>query len=217
MKKGDFIWGAILLAFIGFVVYPTTHEIFVNFTTAHPYVSGFIKFGLLATMGEMLVVRLSTKQWKKAPGFIWRVVVWGFLGMVITLIFSIFSGGVMSALDKGLLIGKGNTFAFAFFTSLLMNMTFAPTMMAFHRYTDTYLDLKFGDRIASPSAKQVIQKIDWHGFISFAIFKTIPLFWVPAHTITFLLPPEYRVLVAAFLSMALGLLLTVSKRQKSKA
>ena len=216
LKNGDFIWGAILAAFIAFVIVPTTHEIFVTFTTAHPYIGGFIKFGLLATMGEMLVVRLTSKAWKRAPGFIWRVIVWGLLGMVITLIFSIFSGGVMSALDKGLLPGKGNTFAFAFFTSLLMNMTFAPTMMAFHRYTDTYLDLKYRDKIAKPTIAQVVNRIDWKGFVSFVICVTVPLFWVPAHTITFLLPPEYRVLVAAFLSMALGLLLTIAKGKKSK-
>ena len=113
MKKGDFLWAAILLAFTAFVVVPATHVIFVDFTGAHPYIGGFIKFGLLATMGEMLVVRLSTKAWKKAPGFIWRVLIWGFLGMAITLIFTIFSGGVMSALDKGMLVGKGNQFAFA--------------------------------------------------------------------------------------------------------
>ncbi len=214
MKKGDFLWAAILLAFTAFVVTPATHVIFVNFTGAHPYIGGFIKFGLLATMGEMLVVRLSTKEWRIAPGFIWRVVIWGFLGMVITLIFTVFSGGVMSALDKGMLIGKGNKFAFAFFTSFLMNCTFAPTMMAFHRFTDTYLDLKFGEKIAKPTIAQVVNKIDWKGFISFVILITIPFFWVPAHTITFLLPPEYRVLVAAYLSMALGLLLTIAKRKK---
>ncbi|HAS74651.1 MAG TPA: hypothetical protein DCS67_10950 [Clostridiales bacterium UBA8960] len=214
MKKGDFLWAAILLAFTAFVVYPDTKVIFVDFTASYPYVSGFLKFALLATMGEMLVVRLATKQWKKAPGFIWRVVIWGFLGIVITLIFSIFSGGVLASLEKGLLIGKGNNLAFAFFTSLMMNLTFAPSMMGFHRFTDTYLDLKYGEKIAKPTVKQVANKVDWSGFISFALLKTIPFFWIPAHTITFLLPAQYRVLVAAYLSIALGLLLTISKRKK---
>ena len=217
MKKGDFIWGAILLAFTAFVVYPETRALFETFTSSHPYIGGFLKFGLLATMGEMLVVRIATKEWKKAPGFIWRVVIWGFLGMVITLIFSIFSGGVMASLDKGLLIGKGNNFAFAFFTSFMMNVTFAPAMMGFHRYTDTYLDLKYGEGVVKPTVAQVVDKIDWKGFVSFALLKTIPFFWVPAHTVTFLLPPQYRVLVAAYLSIALGLLLTISKRKKTHA
>lgn len=214
MKKGDFIWGFVLFAFIAFVVYPDTHVLFVNFTSAQPYIGGFIKFALLATMGEMLVVRLSTGNWKKAPGFIWRVIIWGLLGIVITLIFSIFSGGVTTALESGMLIGKGNTFAFAFFTSLLMNCTFAPTMMAFHRYTDTYLDLKYGEGVNKPTVEAVVARIDWKSFVSFVVIKTIPFFWIPAHTVTFLLPPEYRVLVAAFLSIALGLLLTIAKRKK---
>ena len=213
MKKGDFIWGALLAAFTAFVIVPSTHEVFVTFTGAHPYIGGFIKFGLLATMGEMLVVRISTKEWKKAPGFLWRVAIWGFLGMVITLIFSLFSGGVTSALGKGLLPGGDSKLAFAFFTSFLMNMTFAPTFMAFHRFTDTYLDLKYGEG-KKPTIAMVVDRIDWKGFISFVLMKTIPFFWIPAHTITFLLPPEYRVLVAAYLSMALGLLLTIAKRRK---
>lgn len=215
MKKGDIIWGVILALFVAFVSLEPTHSVFMSFTSAHPYIGGFFKFALLATMGEMLVVRLNLGYFKKAPGFIYRAIIWGFLGIIITLIFQIFANGTMAALEKGYLFGKGSTIAFAFFTSFWMNLTFAPTMMAFHRYTDTYLDLKFGEGIAKPTSKQVIDKIDWNGFISFVLFKTIPFFWIPAHTITFLLPGEYRVLVAAFLSMALGLLLTIGKRKNS--
>jgi hypothetical protein len=52
--------------------------------------------------------------------------------------------------------------------------------------------------------KAVMGRIDWHGFVSFVVLRTIPLFWIPAHTMTFLLPPEFRVLMAAVLSIALG-------------
>ena len=38
---------------------------------------------------------------------------------------------------------------------------------------------------------------------------TIPLFWIPAHTVTFLLPTEFRTLFAALLSVVLGLLMGV--------
>jgi len=214
LKKGDFIWGAILLLFVAFITVNPTHEIFISVTSAHPYLGGFLKFALLATMGEMLVTRLNSGGFKKAPGFVYRVLIWGFLGCVITLIFQIFAAGTTAAIEKGYLFGKGMPLAFAFFTSLLMNMTFGPTMMAFHRYTDTYLDLKYGEGIVKPTSAQVVDRIDWKGFISFVIFKTVPLFWVPAHTITFLLPGEYRVLAAAFLSMALGLLLTIGKKKK---
>jgi hypothetical protein len=40
--------------------------------------------------------------------------------------------------------------------------------------------------------------------------KTIPLFWIPAHTITFLLDPDYQVLFAAFLGIMLGAILAVA-------
>lgn len=213
MKKGDFIWGGILLAFIAFVVYPTTHEIFVSSTSAHPYIGGFLKFALLATMGEMLVVRLKKGNWEKAPGFIYRVLIWGVLGMVITLIFQVFAGGVNYAIQNGYLIGKDNKFITALLISTIMNLTFAPCFMAFHRFTDTYLDLKFGENVAKPNVDQVAKRIDWSGFIGFVILKTVPFFWIPAHTITFLLPPEYRVLVAAMLSLVLGILLTFAKRK----
>ena len=52
------------------------------------------------------------------------------------------------------------------------------------------------------------------GFVSFVLMKTIPIFWIPAHTITFLLPSEYRVLSAAFLSIALGAILAFAKKKK---
>ncbi|MBK5251987.1 MAG: hypothetical protein JJE29_05070 [Peptostreptococcaceae bacterium] len=52
-------------------------------------------------------------------------------------------------------------------------------------------------------------------FVSFVLAKTIPFFWIPAHTLTFLLPGQYRVLAAAMLSIALGLILTLAKIKKT--
>ncbi|GAB1473896.1 hypothetical protein MASR2M69_13370 [Bacteroidota bacterium] len=42
--------------------------------------------------------------------------------------------------------------------------------------------------------------------MKFVVGKTIPLFWIPAHTITFLLPDTYKVIFAASLSIVLGLI-----------
>ncbi|GFR35173.1 Mpv17/PMP22 family protein [Thermobrachium celere] len=86
--------------------------------------------------------------------------------------------------------------------------------MALHRITDTYIDLGQGklSLILKTNLKDVVNKIDWYGYISFVVLKTIPFFWVPAHTITFLLPSEYRVLMASFLSIALGAILSIAKR-----
>lgn len=215
MKKGDFIWGFVLVAIAMFILMPATHVIFVDFTSTHPFIGGFIKFGILATMGELLAIRISTGDWKKPSGLVFRTLIWGFLGIVITLMFQIFGGGVTAALEKGILPGNGSSFAFAFFVSSIMNLTFAPTFMAFHRFTDTYIDMTY-EGIKNIKAVDVVGRIDWKGFVSFVIIKTIPFFWIPAHTATFMLPPEYRVITAAFLSVALGILLAIGKRGSKK-
>jgi hypothetical protein len=112
-----------------------------------------------------------------------------------------------------MLPGGDSRLAFAFFVSTTMNLTFAPAMMLFHRVTDTFIDLRHARPGARVSLDEVVAAIDWRGFVSFVLVKTIPAFWIPAHTVTFLLPPEYRVLAAALLSIALGAILAFAKRK----
>lgn len=213
MKKGDLFWLLVLAGIVAFLAAPSTHDLFIVFTSAHPYLGGFVKFLILASMGELMALRIVTGDYTKPKGLLYRALIWGFLGMVIVLIFGTFAAGVKGALSQGLLPGNGSNLAFAFFVSAIMNLTFAPTMMAFHRMTDTYIDLKYENNGENITVKDVVAKIDWNGFISFVILKTIPFFWIPAHTITFLLPPEYRVLVAAMLSLALGAILAFAKKK----
>ncbi|MBF4694678.1 hypothetical protein [Fusibacter ferrireducens] len=213
MRKGDFIWGAIMLIIAAIFVLPSSREAFISFTTTHPLVGGFIKFGILASMGELLAVRVGTGKWKFAKFFFARAIIWGLFGILITMIFTIYATGITALLSKGMLPGGTSKLAFAFFTSFLMNATFAPTFMYVHRISDQYLDLKAeGEKDLSLS--NVVKHIDTVGFWSFVVLKTVPFFWIPAHTLTFLLPNEYRILAAALLSMALGLILTITKKSK---
>jgi multidrug efflux pump subunit AcrB len=200
LKKGDFIWLFSLAAFVAILLTPVSHKMFVKFTTEHAYMGGFIKFFILATMGELLAIRIVTGDWNIQKGLLYRAFVWGLLGMVIVLIFSVFAAGITGALENGFLPGGNSKFAFAFFVSFIMNLSFAPTMMAFHRITDTFIDLKYENKNGKVTLSDVVKRIDWDNFISFVLMRTIPIFWIPVHTITFLLPPEYRVLSAAFLS-----------------
>lgn len=211
MKKGDLIWGGLLLALAAFLVVPSTHKIFVDFTANHPYLASFIKFSILATMGETLAIRMNQKDWIMPAGVFFRFIIWGLIGMLVSLMFQIFIGGVRFASEQGYLFGETPSKVWsAFLISFIMNMTFAPTFMAFHKFTDTYIDLYYeGQRGITVS--DVVGRIDWKGFIGFVILKTIPFFWVPAHFITFLLPPQYRMLFAAALSIALGVLLAMRK------
>ena len=216
MKKGDFIWILALIGIIAFLFWPNTNKLFVDFTNNYAYIAGFLKFVVLASMGDLLAFRIVTSEWKIRNGFLFRAFIWGLLGVIIVLIFKIFGVGVQTTIDTGALPGSGYTIAFAFFTSAIMNLSFAPSMMAFHRITDTYADLKFIEKRKNLKLNQVIEEVDWNNFISFVVLITIPGFWIPAHTITFLLPSEYRVLMAAFLSIALGAILSFAKAKNKQ-
>ncbi|MBK5252413.1 MAG: hypothetical protein JJE29_07260 [Peptostreptococcaceae bacterium] len=215
MKMKDLIWVAILALFVGFLAYRPTREIFIAMTTAHPYIMSFVKFFILATMGELLAIRIISGNWKFPLGWIWRALVWGFIGMATALIFQIFAVGVTGAMEKDYLPGKGSALITAFFISAAMNLSFSPTLMAFHRIMDTLLDIKYEGKSSKTTLKETISRIDWHGYITFVVMKTIPLFWIPAHTVVFLLPPVYRVMAAAFLSIALGGILAMAKRRQT--
>jgi len=212
LKKKDYLWLALLFSIIIFLIIPNTREVFKIATSSAPYIMGFIKFAVLATMGELLTIRIVNKKWIKPEGLIYRILIWGFLGVVITLVFDLFNSGVESLLTKGKLPGQSSGLTLAFFTSFLMNLIFAPTMMAFHSITDSYIDLKFAKNNKIVNIKMAVDKIDWGHFVSFVVLKTIPIFWIPAHTITFLLPETYRIITAAFLSLALGAILAFANK-----
>ena len=203
MQKRGIIWTGLLFIIIAILVIPASREVFESLTDSYPYIMGFIKFTILATMGEILSLRIKNRQWKRPTGVVYRALIWGFLGIWITMVFSLFNSGVASLQTSGMLPGDPNGLSLAFQTSLFMNMIFAPTMMGFHRITDTYVD-KYARGKRNIKLNGVVRDIDWEGFVTFVLLKTIPLFWIPAHTIVFLMPDVYRIIAAAFLSIALG-------------
>jgi hypothetical protein len=218
LNKGDLLWLAAFGGVSALLLIPATHAVIISATLAHPYMMGFVKFFILATLGELLAIRIVGGKWSKPHGMAYKSAIWGVVGMMIVLMFEIYLSGVGGAAKKGLLFAGGGTMGAvlaAFFISASMNLTFAPVFMAVHRMTDTYIDMRAEG--LSPSWPQVIAKIDWHGFITFVVAMTIPFFWIPAHTVTFLLPPEYRVLTAAYLSIALGAVLSYARRRKANA
>ena len=215
MKKGDIIWGLLLIAISAFLIIPATNTVFVDITGRYPYLMGFIKFSIMATMGELLALRIRAGKWAKTKGMFFKAVIWGIIGMLIVLMFGVYSNGVAGVIKAGLLFSASGIFSdilTALLISSIMNLTFAPVFMAAHRISDTYIDLMVEKQKTSISA--VINKTDWPGFIKFVIGKTIPFFWIPAHTIDFLLPPVYRIIVAAYLSIALGVILSYAKKNQ---
>ena len=204
---------SVLAAFALVLAIPASREAFKAASKSQPYPMGFVKFALLATVGEIFAIRIKKKQWLLPVKTLPRVLIWGLIGVAITFMMSFYTHGVVGMMSAGLLPGASEGFTGdllrAFFTAALMNLSFGPVFMAFHKCTDKALDLRAAGEKAS--LRSVIAGVDWHGFVSFTLFKTIPLFWIPAHTLTFMLPEEYRVIVAAALSIALGIILSLKK------
>lgn len=215
MKKGDYLWGLALLAWIAILAVPASRAAFIAVTDAHPYLGGFIKFAILASMGDLLGIRVLKGEWIIPKGLFYRAAVWGIIGLMVTLVFTVFMGGTAAAQAAGRLPFKGSALATAFFGSTIMNVTFGPMMMAFHRFTDMYIDARYERNNGKITISELVDRNEWHSLVEFSWLKTCPYFWIPAHTIVFLLPGQYRVLVSAFLSIALGLLLAISKKGKS--
>jgi len=107
----------------------------------------------------------------------------------------------------------------AFSISVAMNTIFAPVFMTFHKITDMHI-LQTGGTVGGFFSRcirmgEAFQAINWQRQWGFVFKKTIPLFWIPAHTITFILPEEWRVLFAALLGVALGVLLSLAGTKKA--
>ncbi len=215
---GTSIWIGTLAIIALFLVLPDTKNLFLSATASHPYIMGFVKFAILSIMGEFLAKRIVTGQWQMVEGVLLKMFVWGVLGVAIVLMFALYTGGVDSASASGLLYTGYPQIKIlrAFYISAIMNLTFGPVFMAAHRITDTWIDSRVHSKHGVkplPTMGQVVSSIDWGGFMKFVVGKTIPLFWIPAHTVTFLLPDQYKVIFAASLSIVLGLILSIAKNR----
>jgi hypothetical protein len=210
----DVLWGVIILLWIVMLIVPVTRGQYMAITKAHEYLGGFFNFAILATMGDLLAGRISSGKWTLNFATIFRMLVWGFIGIAITLFFGIIGSGVTALQKEMLLPFASSNFAHALFTSILLNISFGPAMFIFHKFTDTFIDAKFNKKPSDMAS--MIARIDWKTLFKFTVLTTVPIFWIPCHTIVFLLPPEYRVLMAAFLSIALGLILSLKKKVSVK-
>jgi len=174
---------------------------FNEFTPAYPYGSSAIKFMVLGTLGEYLGAVLRMRgNWR--PFAFWKIVpklvIWALLGLLVKWAFSSFGLLIQAQAANGLLpaaAGVGGTFWFALAVSTEMNLLFAPFLMASHRVLDNLVDRRW----------------TWAG-MHIALY-TIFWFWIPAHTITFLLPVNFQILFAAILSTILGSIMGFAARK----
>ena len=223
MKKTDFfILLTTIVFFLPFFVFPSVYQYYLKFNQNHCFIAAFLKFGILATYGEILGLRIKTGNYTVSHfGILPKACFWGLFGIWIAVMMSIYRDGVPFFFEKmgfdqmqGVMKNSfsGYKLLGAFGISFFMNTTFAPVFMTLHKITDIHIEQHRGSlkaflhpiRIGS-----IIRCLNWDVQWNFVFKKTIPLFWIPAHTITFLLPEQFQVLFAALLSIALGLILSI--------
>jgi len=231
MKKQDILIAtATVLFFLPFFTVDAVYQWYKTFNGDHYLIMAFLKFGVLATYGEVLGLRIKTGRYNMPNfGIFPRAIVWGLFGIWIASMMGIFKAGVPSFLDKMGFCGLQEAFnqsAFsgykllgAFGISVIMNATFAPVFMTLHKITDTHIGMNAGSLKALVKPIQftkIITTLNWDVQWNFVFKKTIPFFWIPAHTLTFILPSEYQVLFAAVLGIALGLILSIAALKGEK-
>ncbi len=209
---------------------PNFLDRFIAVTNAAPYTMSFLKFAVLATFGECIGLRITGGVYNR-PGFgiLPKAVVWGFLGVGIKAAFTIFATGAPNVLaELGLPVSAATLktgdfflrFVTALFVSVSINSIFAPVFMTLHKITDIHI-ANTGGTLAGLLRPMEIGRIlgglNWNALWGFVFKKTIPLFWYPAHTITFLLPPHFQVVFAALLGVILGVFLAIAGTRAVKA
>jgi hypothetical protein len=172
---------------------------YTNWVTAQPLTAAAIQFAVLGTLGEIISHLLVTRRAALPctnPQLLAKMVGWAVLGVFVKFGFAGMKGFVAALVDHHLLPlacagGLGRAVALSTATNLFMG----PQTMALHRVTDNLILRRRG--FAG------IQR-DWW---------TLLWFWIPAHTLTFSLPVEYQVGLAALWSVALGIIMGLSTQK----
>lgn len=170
---------------------------YAQWVAAHPMGSAMVQFAILGTLGE--VVAASARARRAALPctplqLAGKAIAWALLGVIIKYGFTGMKGFTQALLDKHLLpafLGAGVGKAFA--VSALTNVFFGPQMMAFHRIEDNV--------ILGQKGFAGLERAWW----------TLLWFWIPAHTLTFALPADYQLGLAALWGLVLGVILGLSK------
>ena len=231
MKKKDLLFIFICaLCFAPFFIFPEVLKIYNDLNGSNGMIMSFVKFAILATLGEVIGLRIKTgNYYEKGFGIIPRAIVWGILGLGIKMAFVVFGVGTPVFLNyMGLPVSpdtlKTADFSFmklitAFSVSAAMNIIFAPIFMTLHRITDMHISSTGGTLkgfFTPIKFEHHFVNLNWKVQWNFVFLKTIPLFWIPAHTITFLLPEDHRVLFAAVLGIVLGVFLAIASIKGKK-
>lgn len=170
---------------------------YVELTKAHPIPMAMLQFAILGTLGELVsqwIVRKSLKYPFTAAMTLWKMLVWATLAIGIKYAFQGFKGFTEYLVAHEYLPELGKL-AKAFAISAFMNLQFGLFLVLIHRVLDNI----------------PLKEKNWKNLHKG--FYSLLWFWIPAHTITFTLPTEYQIGLAAVWSVFLGLILGFFNRK----
>lgn len=174
-------------------------EFYSEWVRANPLFSAAIHFAILGTLGEVFSFWIQKKRiGLPCTGLqlISKALGWALLGVIIKYGFAGMKGFTKALVDHHLLPAFcGAGIGWAISLSTLTNLFFGPQMMFFHRLEDNI--------IMRQSSYAGIQKAWW----------TLIWFWIPAHTVTFMLPKEYQIGLAALWSVVLGIIMGLTQKR----
>lgn len=174
-------------------------NLYLSLVKSYPILSAMIQFAILGTIGEVISYRV-----RGGKGYPFSVQVtlgkmmgWAILAVMIKYAFTGFTGFVEALTEHHLLpaIIAPSTFLFAFFKSFFTNLMFGPILVMTHRLFDNIIE----------------KKQNWSNLKG--AFLSLLWFWVPAHTITFTLPTDLQIGLAAIWSLVLGIILGTFARR----
>ena len=171
---------------------------YLTWVQQNPLLSAAIQFAILGTLGEIISFSLQSRRLALPCSWIQlaaKLLAWALLGVIIKYAFAGMKGFTHALVDNKLLpsfFGQG--FGWALAVSVFTNLFFGPQMMAFHRLEDNLI-------------------LGRKGFAGITTaWKTLIWFWIPAHTVTFLLPNDLQIGLAALWSLVLGIILGSTKK-----
>ncbi len=172
-------------------------KIYVDWVHSMPIVSSMIQFAILGTLGEVISKWVIRKSFKYPFGFfltLWKMIVWAILAVGIKYAFK---GHVamVEALETAKMLPPLSNFGKALAISVSLNTQFGLLLVIMHRVLDNLVE----------------KHKNWRNLDKG--FYALLWFWVPAHTLTFMLSEPYRIGLAAVWSVALGLILGFFNRK----
>lgn len=171
---------------------------YITLVKAHPILMAMAQFAVLGTFGDIISKCVISKKVHlpfTIPVTIMKMIEWALLAICIKYAFVGFNGFVDALSAHNMLPTVLGKWSRAFAISSTMNLQFGPFLVIAHRILDNAIS----------------RENNWDNIDKG--MKSLIWFWIPAHTVTFVLPKPYQIGLAAIWSVVLGVILGFYNRK----